>query len=380
MRRIWVDGLFLYEHFQGSGINRYLSSLLSEIELATRGRPALQTVVLVHPATAANRHALISRPGFELRPFALMRFRRAWRLGAAVPLMRKLGARILFLPSPVPVHFKPDRLAVTVHDVIPLLYPSSQPCPYGAFLWHAYFSSLRRADLIFTDSEHSKSDMVGRFEVPPDKIVVTYLGYDSNLFNAQPLDSLHKEKTLKRYGITQPYVLHVGTTERRKNLVRLARAYQLLCERRKSFSFQLVLCGRIAPDSEDLQRAVSGHKDQGRVAILNRVPDDDLSILYKSAAGFAMPSIYEGFGLPLLEAMASGVPVMSSNRSSLPEIGGDAVLYFNPESVEEISHAMERLLSDTTLRKELTQRGLQRAQRFSWQSCARITLGALKNL
>lgn len=114
--------------------------------------------------------------------------------------------------------------------------------------------------------------------------------------------------------------------------------------------------------------------------MLDRIPDRDLEVLYKAAAGCAMPSVYEGFGLPILEAMASGVPVMSSNRSSLPEVGGNAVLYFDPESVEDMSFAMERLLGDSELRKKLVERGLQRAKQFSWEACARTTLDALRSL
>jgi glycosyltransferase involved in cell wall biosynthesis len=110
------------------------------------------------------------------------------------------------------------------------------------------------------------------------------------------------------------------------------------------------------------------------------VPDDDLAVIYRGAFGFCMPSLYEGFGLPLLEAMASGIPSMSSNTSSLPEIGGDAAIYFNPLSEEEMAAALERLVSDSELRKALSDRGVERAKRFTWECCARKTLAAFERL
>jgi glycosyltransferase involved in cell wall biosynthesis len=189
-----------------------------------------------------------------------------------------------------------------------------------------------------------------------------------------------RDEVLARYGIEQPYLLHVGSLEPRKNLLRLLQAYRLLLDRRKDFSLQLVLCGRISTASNEILRAASEPAHFGRVTVASAVPDRDLAVLYRAAVACAMPSLYEGFGLPLLEAMGSSLPVMSSNASCLPEIGGDAPLYFHPESVEEMSDVMERLLADAALREALVARGLARARQFSWEACARTTLAALKSL
>jgi glycosyltransferase involved in cell wall biosynthesis len=117
-----------------------------------------------------------------------------------------------------------------------------------------------------------------------------------------------------------------------------------------------------------------------RIVLTGRISDSDLALLYRQAALFVMPSLYEGFGLPLLEAMACGVPTISSNRSSLPEVGGEATIYFNPESAEEIVHAIEQVLTDSALRQTLIERGLRRAKQFSWDDCARRTIAALREL
>jgi glycosyltransferase involved in cell wall biosynthesis len=185
---------------------------------------------------------------------------------------------------------------------------------------------------------------------------------------------------LPRYGINRPYILHVGNMEPRKNVVRLVKAYGALLKRRRQLDLQLLLCGGQNWGCKELNRMLHEPGLQGCVILAGMVPNCDLPLLYRGAAGFAMPSLYEGFGLPVLEAMASGIPVMSSNRSSLPEVAGDAALYFDPESVEDMSLAMERLVTDAALRQQLVARGNERVKQFSWEACARATLTALSSL
>jgi alpha-1,3-rhamnosyl/mannosyltransferase len=267
-----------------------------------------------------------------------------------------------------------------VHDVITLL-PGFRRHSFRSILFrHSYSSSLRHADLILTNSEHSKADMVSVCGIAPERILVIYLGFDRDLYQSSLIDAREKGRVLGRYGIDHPYILWVGKMEPRKNLVGLVQAYGLSRKRRKDLPLQLVLCGGQSWGCENLDRLLTDPAYRGQVIRTGVVPNSDLSVLYRAAVGFAMPSLYEGFGLPILEAMASGVPVMSSSRSSLPEIAGNAALYFDPESVQEMSMAMERLLTDGALREQLVARGRERVKQFSWEACAKATLAALRSL
>jgi alpha-1,3-rhamnosyl/mannosyltransferase len=287
---------------------------------------------------------------------------------------------VLFLPFPYPIYYKAVPLAIMVHDVIPLLAGIGRRSFRAIFFRQAYSSSLRRADLILTNSEHSKADMVSVCGIAPERILVAYLGFDPDIYQPSLTDARQRAQILIRYGIDAPYILWVGKMEPRKNLVGLVQAYGLLLKHRKDLALQLVLCGGQNWGCENLNHLLREPVYRGQVIRTGVVPNSDLSVLYQSAVGFAMPSLYEGFGLPTLEAMASGVPVISSNRSSLPEIAGNAALYFDPESVEEMSMAMERLLTDAALRQQLVARGRERVKHFSWEACARATLAALRSL
>ena len=372
---ILIDGNPLSRPWAGTGIQRYTVNLLREIaKIAVVGTPQFR--VFVPSRTDCQLNGWNQQSGFDVAVRPWMRFYHAWKYGLVNSLA--LGSEdALFVPAPVSVYFKPKRLAVTVHDVIPLLFPERYRSP---IFRHTYTSSLRKADLIFTDSECAKADMVSRFEVPPDRVVVACLGYDRDAFQPGPPNMVESQKMRCRMGINQPYMLHVGGGDPRKNLVRLVRAYEATVTRRKDLDFQLVLAGSPGWGSEPLLQLIQKPSLQGRVILAGRVPDRYLPDLYRGAACLAMPSLYEGFGLPALEAMACGTPVMISNSSSLPEVGGDAALYFDPESVDEMSQTMERILPDSTLRQELSRKGLEQAKRFSWEACARTTLAALKSL
>lgn len=380
-RKVCIDGSLMAPRYRGVGAYRYLTNLLGELDLASRDGAQMEVHVLVPSLAAIEGGPFKSRSDFKFVPYTLMRAQPLWKFSQMFMLAaNRLKADALFLPFPYPIYFKTARLAITVHDLIPLIFPDQFKSARGRMLQHCFRTSLARADLILTVSEHSKADMTSRFGVPPERVVVAYEGFDRELFKPRLAGRSATETALRQRSIDQPYVLHVGRLEPRKNLVRLVESYRALRERRKDLDFQLALCGPAGPGSEELFQLLHEPELQGRVLALGAVPDRDLAALYQGALCCAMPSLYEGFGLPVLEAMASGCPVMSSNRSCLPEIAGDGALYFDPESVEEMSAAMERLLTDSALREQMVERGLARARRFSWEACARTTLAALKNL
>lgn len=377
---VFIDGYMLGKRFMGTGINRYLVNVLRELARIAADEDRLEFRILVPADSACELDGAADRPGFEIARRRLMRFHRLWKYALVNTLSAGVRAGVLFEPIPVSVYIKPKRLAVTIHDIIPLLFPEEYDSPLGKVFLHTYTSSMRKADLILTDSAHSKADMVSRFSVPADRIVVSHLGFDSRLLETARVDDSASQDVLRRRGISRPYILHVGRGDPRKNLVRLVRSYQMLTSSRKDLDFQLVLAGKLGWGYQPLLQLLKEPSLHGRVILTGPVPDPELAVLYRLATGFAMPSLYEGFGLPALEAMASGTPLMSSNCSSLPEVAGEAALYFDPESAEEMSVAMERLLTDSNLRERLAKKGRERARQFSWEACARTTLAALKSL
>ncbi len=380
-QRVYIEGLFLTEPFRRTGKGRYLANLLKHIEILTRDSGQLTIHVLLPPNTGGDACGLISRSGFEIVHTQAMRFRRVWRRGLSTVIAKAMEFEAFFVPESVPILAKPRRLAVNLHDIGVNMFPRDFRTASGLLERWANWSNMRNADLIFTDSEYSKNDMISSWNVPAERIVVTYLGVDLDSFRAQRLLPREKETLANRYGLTRDYILYVGAIVRKKNLARLIRSYRLVMSRQKDFDFQLVLCGwRWRKGYAEISELCEDPSAGDGIVLTGSVPDHDLALLYRGAACLVMPSFYEGFGLPVVEAMASGVPVMSSNRSCLPEIGGDAALYFDPESVEEMSAVMERMLNDSTLRKELAARGVERARQFSWENCARTTLRTLKEL
>ncbi|HEX5483537.1 MAG TPA: glycosyltransferase family 1 protein [Terriglobia bacterium] len=267
---------------------------------------------------------------------------------------------------------------LTIHDLVWKRHPKTTTA-YDQFIQRLFTKrSIAAADRILPPSGSTKKDILDLFGVPPEKIHVIYHGVSPKF---RPYDSKYASESISsKYNLLPKYVFTVGTLEPRKNLGSLIDAFIML-KKRGNFTHQLVIAGPQGWGNLKLQEKAK--KEQiapDDIRFLGFVPDEDLPLLYSGAAAFVFPTLYEGFGLPLLEAMACGTPVACSNRSSLPEIGADAAIYFNPESADEIAHAIDKLLGDQTLRQNLMQRGLQRVQQFSWDSCARKFLAAFEEI
>ncbi|MGB8657586.1 MAG: glycosyltransferase family 1 protein [Candidatus Zixiibacteriota bacterium] len=227
----------------------------------------------------------------------------------------------------------------------------------------------KRCDGIITVSESSKEEIVRLLEVPPEKVVVTYGGY-SEKFRPQG-DGQDRETVMKKYRIGGDFILYVGTLEPRKNLKGLIEAY---ARSRAKEDFLLVLAGGTGWNYKHIFRLVEQLSLRDRVIFCGYVPEPDLPALYRGASLFAYPSFYEGFGLPPLEAMACGTPVVVSDTTSLPEVVGDAGIYVDPLDIEQIAASIDTVLSDSQLARTLRQRGLERAKLFSWERTAKETL------
>jgi glycosyltransferase involved in cell wall biosynthesis len=257
------------------------------------------------------------------------------------------------------------RSVVTIHDTIHLTFPQYLPNRAAyAYARASMWVAAHRSDRILTVSEASKRDILHFFKVPEDKVVVVYNAIDER-FSRDPLPE-DVARVKERFQLDQRFVLYVGNIKPHKNLVRLIEAFHALRVGELE-DLKLLIIGDEISKFPALRRAVHQHKLHKHVRFLGYLPDDTLAILYRLAAVFVFPSLYEGFGLPPLEAMVSGTPVVTSNISSLPEVVGDAALLVDPYDIESIVGGMRRVLTDSTLAAEMRRKGLVRAREFSWE-------------
>ena len=257
------------------------------------------------------------------------------------------------------------RSVVTIHDCIHLMFPQYLPNRAAyAYARASMWAAARRSDRILTVSEASKRDILHFFNVPPEKIVVVYNAIDEHFSVTPPEEDVARVR--ERYQLDHQFMLYVGNIKPHKNLVRLIEAFAEL--RRTGFDeVKLLIIGDQISKLPALRRAVHSHKLHKHVRFLGYVSDQTLGVLYRLAAAFVFPSLYEGFGLPPLEAMASGTPVVTSNVSSLPEVAGEAAVLVDPYDVDSIVDGMRRVLSDPALAAELRRKGVERAREFSWE-------------
>jgi glycosyltransferase involved in cell wall biosynthesis len=276
---------------------------------------------------------------------------------------------VLFVPAHVLPLLCPVPAVVTVHDLGYRHFPGAHPPAQRRYLdWSTRFSA-RAAAHVLADSIATRADLARFYAIPESKVTVVYPGRDESLRRVDP------EPVRARYNLPAGYVLHVGTLQPRKNLARLIDAVAALQPHRPGLT--LVLAGRPGWLSEPI--LAQARANAAVVRLLDYVPDEDLPGLYSGAAVFAFPSLYEGFGFPVLEAMACGVPVVCANAASLPELAGDAALLVDPADTAALAAALDHLLADAALRQTLVARGYAQIQRFTWSSAAAQTLQVLEN-
>jgi len=283
---------------------------------------------------------------------------------------------VLFVPAHVLPLIHPRRTVVTVHDLGYLRYPEAHRSADRRYLDWSTRWNARHATVVLADSQATKDDLVRACGVDPAKVRVVYLGRDETLGPVQDASTLAAVR--ERYGIAGRYLLYVGTLQPRKNLARVIEAFGRVADRPAFADVQLVLAGKHGWLYEDLFGQTARAGLSGRVIFPGYVAEADLPGLLSAALAFVFPSLHEGFGIPVLEAGACGVPVITSNTSSLPEVAGDAALLVDPHDVDAIAEAMYRLVTDAGLRAELARRGQENVKRFSWEKCARETLAVLE--
>ena len=261
----------------------------------------------------------------------------------------------------------PGRSIATVHDLSHVWFPKFHPTARRELLARELPKTLQRANFLITDAESVRKEIIAHFGWPEDKIAAIPLGVDPCY---HPRTDAQLFAQLSEWGLRSGgYSLYVGTIEPRKNLIRLITAYEMLPARLRR-QWPLVLAGSRGWESEDIHHKMRKAADEGWLRYLDYVPQSKLPALYAGARLFAFPSLYEGFGLPPLEAMASGVPVITSNTSSLPEVVGNTAITIQPEDTQAINAALQQALEDETWREKSVRAGLVRAAELTWEMCA----------
>ena len=320
------------------------------------------------PTGAGSRYGRLKRIAKRIVPNAHEVSRRIQRIeferGA-----RKLRCDLYHDPNFLPFEF-PGPIVTTVHDLSVVRHPEMHPKPRRQLMEKYFPSALERSRCIITDSVFVRDELVAAFGTPPAKIHPIYLGVSPDY---RPRTADETKATLAAHGLAHGrYVLAVGTLEPRKNLIQGLRAFRRLPEALRE-SMPFVIVGMKGWLTEGIEAEIAALAAKGQVRPLGYLPDEALLHLYAGAAMLVYPSIYEGFGLPALEAMASGIPVITSDRSSLPEVVGDVGITVDPADDAGLADAMRRLAEDTRERSDRAARGLARARGFTWARCAEET-------
>lgn len=282
---------------------------------------------------------------------------------------------IYFEPNFIPMRIRARYVIVAIHDFSFKLFPGWHPKDRVSYFEKKFFKEITRADVIITFSDFIKKSTSEFLKIPDYRIKRIYHGFDRNIFRIY--EKAEAEEVRGRYKLPENFILFVGSIEPRKNLKNLINAYLMLSEYIRK-EYKLLIVGFKGWRNADIMQLIKNTEPY--VQYFGYIPDEDLGKIYNLASILVFPSFYEGFGLPPLEAMACGCPVVVSNVASLPEVCGDAAYYINPYGIESIAEGMYKVLTDSKLREDLIQKGLERAKLFSWEKSAREHLKIFETL
>jgi len=362
MPPIVLDARTATDHFPGIG--RYVVNLASALKRIT---PDLDLTLLRDPATPAQRLMLPDLPTLDcaVSPFKLSQ---QWQVRS---ILRRSKATLYHSAYYLMPYIPGVPSIVTCYDLIPLIYPQYFTAVQRLIFRTAHWLALRTARVTLAISESTKNDLVRFFQVDPQRIVVTPLAADAHF---QPPSRAAIDRARQQHALPDRYLLYFGSNKPHKNVPRLVEAFARANLQFPASNFQLVIAGHWDERYPQAKALVEQLGLRDTVRFIGPVQDADLPALYGGAEVFVFPSQYEGFGFPVLEAMACGAAVVCGNRSSLPEVAGDAALLCDPTDVAALARAIEQALTDRDLNAALRQRGLARAAQFTWEQTAQHTL------
>src|SRR2546421_2472801 len=375
--RIALNALFLQTPTSGSG--QYLLHLLHALQAIDQQN---EYILLGAKPVAGDRIADIPFP-YQVNPVPPFANRNenieklAWEQYTGPATAHKLAADLFHVPFFAPPLFPRIPTVVTIHDVIPLRLPAYQAGAKVKAYMRLAARAAHHATLIITVSQHAKQDMIDALHLPAERIRVTYEAAGDEYTPITDPTVLAQARA--RYNVGERYIFYLGGLDQRKNIPQLVRAFAHLYKQLDQPDLQLLISGN--PDKQKGPffpdpRPVAAELGVSGQVICRFIEDEDKPAMYSGASLFVFPSLYEGFGLDPLEAMSCGAPVVCSNRTSLPEVVGDAALSVDPEDTQALADAMYRVLADETLQADLRARSLQRATHFSWRKTATETLAA----
>lgn len=357
--------------YRQAGVHFYARNLIAALAAAKLPEPA---AVLVSPtavdeaSAAAGVLAVRAASRTTEQPFS-----RIYVEQVETPrVLRALNARLYHGLGFVAPLRAPCPTVVSIMDLSFITQPHAHKRSNRAYLARFARASCQRAARVIAISEWTKRDVVAHFGIPPERVDVTPLGVDHARFAPQSRDAVAAFKAAR--GIGERAIFYLGSLEPRKNLPRLIEAFRILWSELSVPNAQLFIGGNLAWKYEDVLAQVGRPELAGRITLLGRVGDAELPLWYSACAAMAYPSLYEGFGLPALEAMACGAPVVTSNVTSLPEVVGDAAVTVDPLDVRALAGALARVLTGADLRAEMRARAIARAAQFTWARTAALTI------
>lgn len=275
---------------------------------------------------------------------------------------------------------KKKKVIITVHDMVYKVFPETVNRKTLFMLNRDLKRSIDRADAIITVSQHSKKDLMKYHDVEENKISIVPPGIEYDFYKGgQDVSSETQQEMQKKFDLPDKYILYLGTIEPRKNISSLIDAFMFLPEEIRN-EYKLVIAGGVGWKAKSIVDKVSNHQFSDRIILTGYVDEVDKPYLYGMASVFVFPSLYEGFGMPIIEAMACGTAVVTANNSSLPEAGGEAALYSDALDIRRISENIKSIIVDDSIRDECVQKGIKHAQRFSWEDSAKKTVKVYEEL